>query len=52
MVDVHEMLGRLPLDLSELHSYIYEKMLADQATSGKFIIQTAFKTAIVYMYAV
>lgn len=41
--DLQEMLGRLPLEISELYSQIYEKMLARRSSTSIAIIQNSLK---------
>lgn len=41
--DLQEMLGRLPLELSDLYSQIYDQMLAGQGPASVTIIQNALR---------
>lgn len=41
--DLHEMLGRLPLKLSELYSQLYENMLAEGGPASTAVIQNSLR---------
>ncbi|KAL8713090.1 MAG: hypothetical protein Q9225_006836 [Loekoesia sp. 1 TL-2023] len=41
--DLREMLGKLPLELSDLYSEIHDRMLANQGSAGTAIIQNSIK---------